>query len=69
MAIFPTDQDALYFLMKLLIEEGCFDETRSQYEQCQRALARYEKQPAKHLQTLNAHLHTLNVTGIASSPA
>jgi DNA-binding SARP family transcriptional activator len=62
LAAFPTDQDALYLLMKLLIEEGCFDEARTHYEQCQRALARYEKQPAKHLQALKASLNTLHST-------
>jgi DNA-binding SARP family transcriptional activator len=63
-ATFPTDQDALYLLMKLLIEEGCFDEARSYYEHCQRTLARYEKQPAKHLQMLEAHLNAIDITTI-----
>jgi tetratricopeptide (TPR) repeat protein len=53
--------------MKLLIEEGCFDEARSQYEQCQRALARYEKQPAKHLQALNESLNTLDITPLVQT--
>src|SRR5207302_1097350 len=66
-AQFSTDQDALYLLMKLLIEEGCFDEARSQYEQCKRALALLGKQPAKHLQALETYLHTLDITTVVQT--
>lgn len=49
-------------LMKLLMEDGCFDEARLHYEQCKHALALLGKQPAEHLQALEEHLHTLDVT-------
>jgi DNA-binding SARP family transcriptional activator len=53
---FPTDQDALYRLMKLLIKVECFDEAHSYYEQTKAALAVYGKQPVEHLRGLEAYL-------------
>ncbi len=50
---FPTDQDALYRLMKLLIKAECFDDAQTYYEQCKAALASFGKQPANHLKALN----------------
>jgi DNA-binding SARP family transcriptional activator len=49
---FPTDQDALYRLMKLLIQAESFEEARSYYEQCKVALAALGKQPARSLRAL-----------------
>jgi DNA-binding SARP family transcriptional activator len=53
---FPTDQDALYRLMKLLIKAECFDEAQSYYEQAKAVLAAHGKQPAEHLKGLEAYL-------------
>ena len=49
---FPTDQDALYRLMHLLVEQACIDEALSYYEQCKHALAALGKQPADHIRAL-----------------
>jgi DNA-binding SARP family transcriptional activator len=57
---FPTDQDALYRLMKLLIQVECFDEALLYFEQCKAALTILGKRPADHLLTLAEHLRGKN---------
>jgi hypothetical protein len=61
---FPTDQDALYLLMKLLIEEERFEEAHRHYEHGKHALATLEKRPAKHLQALDEQASTLHMATI-----
>jgi DNA-binding SARP family transcriptional activator len=53
---FPTDQDAQYRLMKILIKAECFEEARASYEQYKATLATLGKQPADHLKALEAHV-------------
>ncbi|HEY7419528.1 MAG TPA: BTAD domain-containing putative transcriptional regulator, partial [Ktedonobacteraceae bacterium] len=49
---FPTDQDALYRLLKLLIQAESFEEAWMYYERCRIALADLGKEPAEHVKAL-----------------
>ncbi len=48
-AHFPTDQDALYRLLVLLEQQGCFEQASILYERTCRALEGLGKQPAPHV--------------------
>jgi DNA-binding SARP family transcriptional activator len=65
---FPADQDALYLLMKLLIEEERFEEAHRHYEDGKQVLSALGKSPAKHLQALDKHVSTLDITARMQSP-
>lgn len=53
---FPADQDALYRLLTLLQQEGCFEQASVLYEQSRRVLEGGGKQPAKHVRALYERL-------------
>ncbi len=61
---FPTDQDALYHLMKLLISQECLSEALTLYDRCRRALEAVGKEPIPPLQKLTHHLRTLDLTSL-----
>jgi DNA-binding SARP family transcriptional activator len=48
-AHFPTDQDALYRLLVLLEQQGCFEQASTLYERTRRTLEAVGKQPAHHV--------------------
>jgi tetratricopeptide (TPR) repeat protein len=66
---FPTDQDALYRLMKLLIEAEGFREALVHYTHCERLLNEQGRQPAPPLQELARRLLALDLTGLAEARA
>ncbi len=49
---FPTDQDALYRLLVLLEQQGCFEQASILYERNRRTLEAHGKQPAQHVRVL-----------------
>ena len=49
---FPTDQDALYRLLLLLEQQGCFEQASILYERTRRTLEVHGKQPAHHVRVL-----------------
>jgi DNA-binding SARP family transcriptional activator len=73
---FPTDQDALYRLLLLLEQQGCFEQASILYERNRRTLEAYGKQPAHHVrvlyerfqQALSSHTHTLSSQTERPSP-
>ncbi|MFL5624861.1 MAG: BTAD domain-containing putative transcriptional regulator [Ktedonobacteraceae bacterium] len=48
-AHFPTDQDALYRLLVLLEQRGCFEQASILYERTRRTLEAVGKQPGQHV--------------------
>jgi DNA-binding SARP family transcriptional activator len=66
---FPTDQDALEQLLRLLLAQNRKVEARESYARCKAALAAVDKQPAAHLRTLleqTAPLQTQTVSPLPS---
>ncbi len=55
---FPGDQDAVFRLVTLLLSSERTAEARESYQRCKAALASSGKQPAEHLQALEAHFRT-----------
>ncbi|HZU70138.1 MAG TPA: BTAD domain-containing putative transcriptional regulator [Ktedonobacteraceae bacterium] len=49
---FPTDQDALYRLLLLLEQQGCFEQASILYERTRRTLEARGKQPTHHVRQL-----------------
>ncbi len=54
---FPGDQDAVFRLVKLLIEGEHLGEARESYQRCKAALASSGKQPAEHIKALEEYIH------------
>ena len=49
---FPTDQDALYRLMRMLEQEACFEQACILYERAKHLLESAGKQPTKHVRAV-----------------
>jgi DNA-binding SARP family transcriptional activator len=73
---FPTDQDALYRLLLLLEQQGCFEQASILYERTRRVLEARGKQPAHHVrvlyegfqQAVSSRTHTLSSQTERPSP-
>ena len=73
---FPTDQDALYRLLLLLEQQGCFEQASILYERTRRTLEAHGKQPAHHVrvlyerfqQAISSRTHTLSSQADRPSP-
>lgn len=73
---FPTDRDALYRLLLLLEQQGCFEQASILYERTRRTLEAHGKQPAHHVrvryerfqQAVSSRTHTLSSQTDISSP-
>jgi DNA-binding SARP family transcriptional activator len=67
LAIFPTDQDVLYRLLTLLVEQACFEEALSLYERSKQCLASLQRQPREHIVALVQAIH-LQLKQLAQKP-
>lgn len=73
---FPTDQDALYRLLLLLEQQGCFEQASILYERNRRLLEAHGKEPAHHVrvlyerfrQAVSSHIHTRSSPTEGPSP-
>lgn len=66
---FPTDQDALYRLLVLLEQQGCYEQASILYEQTKRSLEATGKQPARHVRAVYERLQQTIAASFAASLA
>ena len=64
---FPTDQDALYRLLVLLEQQGCYEQASVLYEQTKRSLQAVGKQPAQHIQVFYERLQLTIAASFSTS--
>ena len=60
---FPTDQDALYRLLVVLEQQGCFEEACFLYERAKHRLEALGKQPTQHVRTRYERLQKSILSG------